>query len=266
MLLKGAVLPLLAWFAAVYVARGLARAETRADLPRRLAQLALMAVIAGAMLLPYMASSQRIFGVPYYNVNTTFYLWYDSWAEAEAGTKAHGDRVGWPDMPADELPSLSRYLATHTAADMLTRVGDGLERSYRRHCAGDDSYGYCKYIAVYGAAALAVVAANRDEAARRLRRHGWLAVFAAGYVVLTLLLAAWWVPINAGRRFMLPALLPLLFSLAVVIHLPGWRPLPLRLWRPVRLTTLFDAGVLALVVADAYLALAANVGVVAGGD
>ena len=35
-----------------------------------------------------------MFGQYFYNVNSTFYIWYDEWGDAIKGARAHGDRVG----------------------------------------------------------------------------------------------------------------------------------------------------------------------------
>ena len=50
----------------------------------------------------------------FYNVNSTFYVWYDTWEEVENGTKLCGDRVGWPKMPEEEIPSFSKYIESHS--------------------------------------------------------------------------------------------------------------------------------------------------------
>ncbi len=59
-----------------------------------------LAVSFLGVLSPYLLNSKRVFGQYFYNVNTTFYLWYDDWPAATVGTYAHGDGVGWPQMPA----------------------------------------------------------------------------------------------------------------------------------------------------------------------
>ena len=61
----------------------------------------------------------------FYNVNSTFYVWYDTWEEVENGTKLYGDRVGWPNMPDEDIPSLSKYLEEHTLGDVLLKIVNG---------------------------------------------------------------------------------------------------------------------------------------------
>ena len=64
-----------------------------------------------AVEYPHISNSKRIYGHYFYNVNSTFYIWYDSWDDVMQGTRVHGDRVGWPDMPEDQIPSGSLWAA-----------------------------------------------------------------------------------------------------------------------------------------------------------
>lgn len=61
----------------------------------------------------------------FYNVNSTFYVWYDTWEEVENGTKLYGDRVGWPKMPEEEIPSFSKYVESHSLKDIINRFTKG---------------------------------------------------------------------------------------------------------------------------------------------
>ena len=78
------------------------------------------------LLSPYLIESKAKYGAYFYNVNTTFYIWYDSWDEAKAGTLAAGDHLGWPDLPDEEIPSLQKYLDEHSAVEILHRFRDGV--------------------------------------------------------------------------------------------------------------------------------------------
>ena len=63
----------------------------------------------------------------FYNVNTTFYVWYDSWEQVESGTKKYGDRVGWPDIDESLIPSASKYLQSHTVNEIIERLFFGIK-------------------------------------------------------------------------------------------------------------------------------------------
>lgn len=116
-LIKASVLPTLLLATPLLIIRGMTRGQNdeagpgSASLrqPRRVLHNAACAlVLLGCFLVvvfPYIRTSKERFGRYFYNVNSTFYMWYDSWDEAERGTKAHGDRDGWPNMPADQIPS-----------------------------------------------------------------------------------------------------------------------------------------------------------------
>ena len=57
----------------------------------------------------------------FFNVNSEFYIWADSWDEIVEGVRANNDRIGWPTMDENELPSLSKYIAEHTISDVYER-------------------------------------------------------------------------------------------------------------------------------------------------
>ncbi|MCE7984836.1 MAG: hypothetical protein DYG89_26995 [Caldilinea sp. CFX5] len=123
-LTKASILPGLALFLAFAGLRWgwtalQCRNPAQGGLPQRLLSHLLPVLLVGVCFLltvyPYISTSKRVFGHYFYNVNSTFYMWYDSWEEAKQGTRAHGARVGWPDMPPEEIPSLRKYLREHTA-------------------------------------------------------------------------------------------------------------------------------------------------------
>ena len=77
---------------------------------------------------PYLIENYEKFdGHLFYNVNTTFYVWYDSWEEVESGTKLYGDRVGWPDMPEENIPSFKNYINEHSFGEIINRFVIGFK-------------------------------------------------------------------------------------------------------------------------------------------
>ncbi len=132
------------------------------------AGLLFAAVVATAVFLavlsPYLLTNKRVFGQYFYNVNTTFYIWYEDWPHASVGTIRHGDGVGWPAMPADQLPSASRYWREHTvgqiAAASRRGFADMAERSYK-------TYWYFNYVLVYLAFALVLAVKRRGRPSPR---------------------------------------------------------------------------------------------------
>ncbi len=63
---------------------------------------------------PYLYNSKKIYGYAFYNVNSTFYIWCDSFQQAKDNVRNYDDRRAYPDIPPDKVPSAQRYLATHT--------------------------------------------------------------------------------------------------------------------------------------------------------
>jgi hypothetical protein len=78
-----------------------------------------------AVLYPYISNSKRVFGQWFYNVNSTFYVWYDDWPSASVGTYKDGDGVGWPTTPPDQIPTPRTYLRDHTAGQIANRFLTG---------------------------------------------------------------------------------------------------------------------------------------------
>jgi hypothetical protein len=221
-LTKASILPGLILFAVLGLTRAAWLWQTpRENKPVRVAakrQAVSVGIVLATFLLtisPYLITSQRVFGHAFYNVNSTFYMWYDTWPEAMRGTVAHNDRVGWPDLPADSLPTVSQYLREHTVSDVVHRVYDGLSVLFGRSV---HVYGYWKYALFYGLLALAAALAAPRRTATLLRGHPFTVLFATGYFVGYTLLYAWYVPIAQGNRLLLAILLPFLTVAGLILH------------------------------------------------
>jgi hypothetical protein len=179
-----------------------------------LVNLALVVVIFLLTISPYIYTSKRAFGSYFYNVNSTFYIWYNSWAEAENGTRLHGDSKGYPQMPPEEIPSLQKYLREHTAQQIFDRFWNGIDRVF--YIAGQ-SYGYLKYIVLYTSVVVIISLINWQNTMAIARQHWAVLLFLLLYFVSYLLLYAWYVPIASGNRFTLAQFMPVMFFLAAVL-------------------------------------------------
>lgn len=166
------------------------------------------------VIFPYIKNSWYRFGSPFYNVNSTFYMWYDSWNEAKWGTNAHWDSIGWPDMPEDSIPSVSNYLSSHSTGDIIQRVTDGakivISRVYQ-------SYGYHKYILLLSVMLLVGIVLNRDRVRYEFRVASERLIFIILYFAIYFLLYFWYAPIASGNRLILAQFLPLLFILSIAV-------------------------------------------------
>jgi hypothetical protein len=211
---------------------------------------------------PYLNESKRVFGQYFYNVNSTFYVWYDTWEQAKAGTRAHGDREGWPDMPADQIPSLSKYLREHSPRQIADRFLHGAQEVTRNVAR---SYGYAKYVLIYAAALIAAIVWQRRRAAELVRRHAFLIAFLVLYFAGYSLLYAWYSSIAAGNRLVLAQFIPLLFTLSMGLQ-SLLRGVKVHAGRPLDALTGVNLLVLAVLVVDIALVLAFRVGRMEGGS
>jgi hypothetical protein len=257
-LTKAGALPLVGIFLAVYGLRELFRlfrawsGARRAGLRRFLARAAVAAAMTAcllAVLYPYISNNKRVFGRYFYNVNTTFYVWYDNWAQASVGTILHGDGVGWPTLPPSEIPSFAGYWHSHTARQILDRLAGGVRdmivRSYH-------TFWYFKYVTMYLAFAGALIVANPQVAAGVARRRAPLAAFLAVYALVYAAGVAFYEPVSGTgtTRFLLVHLAPLMFALSYLFTRTPLRDAGVRIGPAIATTVHFQLFVLATLAFD----------------
>jgi len=175
------------------------------------ASVALVAVIAFLLIAgPYLRECKRDFGRYLYNVNSTFFVWCDSWAEASAFAKRYDIEHHYPDAPPDEIPSASRYWQTHSAGRIAARFRYGASALtglvYRS--------AYLKYLAMVAIVA-GFVAWKRRRLLKTMRQEHWLlvcfcALVAGGYLTVY----AWYALVAYGDRFVLSLVLPAAYALS----------------------------------------------------
>ena len=180
----------------------------------------ILAVFFATFLLtmyPYISTSKKLFGHYFYNVNSTFYIWYDSFDDAVKGTRGHGDRVGWPQMPPDQIPSAKKYFQEHSFNQIAKRLLKGLiivpARAYF-------SYGFFKYICLYFLICILIIIKDYQKfwTLFKKRRNFILFLYTASYFWGYYLLYAFYTPIASGIRFALALFLPALFCMFYFIH------------------------------------------------
>lgn len=229
----------------------------------RWGSLLLLLVVFTGIIYPYISKSKRVYGHYFYNVNSTFYMWYDSWEEAQQGTHAHGDRHGWPDMPPELIPSPAKYLREHTTAQILGRISDGARVVIER-CM--NSYGFFNYVLIYAGFALLLVALNLRRSIELVRKHLFLTLFLLSFFVVYFLLYAWYVPIDAGERFILSLFLPFMFTAStIIVQLSKGSSVKFRATR-VPLLSLFNTIVLFVISVDIYFVLTHKILTMNGGS
>ncbi len=232
-LAKATALPILGLYLLISAAAALSQCVSTLLLERHKRQ-AWLSVLAGQSLPPllalltfvcvtgvYLIHLKQTFGSYAYNVNTNFYIWYDSWAEVERGTRAYGDRVGWPTMAPEDIPNLRWYLARHSTDDVLARLTTGLRGGLRNTIEG---FGVLRYEVIYTLALLTACLTQPQKALALALRYWHVVLFAAGYLLFCMLGAAWFYSIQTGPRFIMTLYMPILFGCAAVLHRAFGRP------------------------------------------
>ncbi|RPJ85137.1 MAG: hypothetical protein EHM13_02000 [Acidobacteria bacterium] len=218
-LTKAAILP----FAALFLVFGVGHSVTwwrlrpmPAALLSSLAKTAVplvFAVVFLAVFYPYASNSKRVFREYFYNVNSTFYLWCDNWAQAASGPFSHGDHVGRPQMRKSELPGPAKYWKEHTLRQIADRIRGGfldmVVRSYQ-------TFWYFKYVALFAAFGLVLLATRLTEVRAVLAESPAVVFFSVLYLATYLLLTAFYHPISGTgtTRFLLTHVAPALFLLS----------------------------------------------------
>jgi hypothetical protein len=214
-LTKASVLPGVLVFVVFYPLDALWRGRREKWSPfNRILIAVLLAAGYLAVITPYILQSKKMFGSYFYNVNSTYYMWCDSWTEAKSLTGAAGDRKRLPDLPPDKIPSLSNYLKTHTIGEVIMRPIKGLSTVFN---SMKRAYGYLGPSLGYLAFALVLVGLKWRLVWRLVARRPIPLLALTAYFCGYYLLIAWYSQIINGNRFILGLFLPFLFTVSVVI-------------------------------------------------
>ena len=213
--------------------RSLNREQVQQILYHALAPLAVFMIL----LFPYFQESKDRYGTYFYNVNTTFYMWYDSWNEAKNGTRLAGDGSGWPDMPHEEIPSLSKYLNEHSSDEIIDRFRRGIIQILKSGCYEKNSryrYGYCSQVGL----SLIILGISlpmllfKSTQPRNSTRYIPVVWYILLFFSLYALSFIWYMPlIGEGPRTVLALLIPLLWTIGLAVHSPRIQSLQFTLFQ-----------------------------------
>jgi hypothetical protein len=202
-----------------------------------------------AVLSPYLATNKRLYDRYFFNVNSTFYVWYDDWPKASVHIRDLGDGQRWPDIPDRDLPGPGRYWREHSIGHIARRVASGFQDmavvSYR-------TYNFLWYLIVYGGAVAVLAGVERRRMGAMLRDHAWLSLFLVAYAALYLFATAFYYPISGTgtARFLMAHLLPLFFVLSRVLSSERFSAC---VWTPFGLTVTparVQAGIMVMLAID----------------
>lgn len=200
--------------------------ETRAYLTL-ISRAAAPTLIFVFLLFPYFNESKERYGHFLYNVTTTFYIWYDSWDEAKQGTRAAGDRLGWPDLPAEEIPSLAKYLDEHSVSEIVHRFQSGARNFIEKACTSAGSpqrLGYCGHLGVGLLILIASVAGSNGRLGSNANVTSIQTGLFLALVFSAYLLSSFWAwPITMGPRVTLTLLIPYFWTVGLMLETPRLR-------------------------------------------
>jgi hypothetical protein len=212
------VLPALALWTVTFLAEIVWRRKQSSDISvktgRSVGMLALVLATFLAVVFPYISTSKRIYGQYFYNVNSTFVIWCDSSTQAWVFLSVHGDKDQWRELPADQLPSLSKYWREHSGAQIARRLMRG---SFHLATQNAIPIGYYKFVVALAVAAAILWARRRTKARQLLAEKPFATIFCALFFFCYFLLYAWYDAIINDSRFVLSIFLPFLFVVSLFV-------------------------------------------------
>ena len=217
-LTKASILPGMFCFLVFYILDGIWAGRKKSASPKQNLLKALSAILLVAVFVvvvgPYLNKSKELYGSYLHNVNSTHYIWCDSWKEAVAITEKAKAAGGWKNLPADEIPSPANYWRTHSPAEIAARLGKGVSRVFE---SMSKSYGYFPFLIGMTASALLLALARHRLVWRQFKKRPFpilaLLCYFGGYFVLI----AWYSQIIMGNRFILVLFLPYVFTLMMFL-------------------------------------------------
>ena len=169
------------------------------------------------ILSPYLIENKKIYNKFFYNVNTNFYMWYDSWAEVVKGTRAHGDTLGWPDMPKEMIPGPAKYLKEHTFKQIINRQKLGL---FFQMTILTRTYAAIPFSFILLSLLLSIylILVERKSSLIFLKDNLVPFLFVIIYIFIHINIFAWYMLIEYSPRFIFSLFLPFLFVTFMVIE------------------------------------------------
>jgi hypothetical protein len=186
---------------------------------------------------PYLWNSYKVFGDPFYNVQSKYYMW------AEISDKETVDRkedekhwlqsLGIENSLADlkpedkaRLPTAAKYWKKHSWKEIEKRLLKGIDMMF--DMAFDDYTALYFFIALWAGIALFVATWRWDETLRGFAAWHWEMAYVVALLTTFCYLYGWFVPMRVGPRLLLSVtLVAPAFCVALIYHYLKDRPLKL---------------------------------------
>ncbi len=225
-LTKASMLPLVGVVGVALAVRAvvaIARHRDGAAAIRHLVEGVVLVLCFLVVMFPYISNSKRVFGHYFYNVNSTFYVWYDDWPAASVGTYKDGDGKGWPTTPPDQIPSAGKYLREHSVGQIAGRFWKGFVEMFT---VSYSRLWYFKVVTMYVLFAATLVVAGRRHIAALVRADPAVFTFLVLYALVYTAAVSFYQPISGTTlRMLLVHVAPFLFAVSRLAAAPGLRDL-----------------------------------------
>lgn len=191
-------------------------------------------VIAGLVTLtaylapmsPYLYTSWKLFGDPFHNVQSKYYMWAEDVHQKHEMQKMGLDRDlstvdkdgdGKIDDP-DSLPTAKNYWKQHTWEQIKKRFIRGVSMMFTNNF---DEYTAIHWLQILWAGIVVWAASRRwNEAVFGLWSWKWSILFLAGFLTALVYLFGWFTPLKVGPRLLNSiSLVPLFFCMAATAYL-----------------------------------------------
>ncbi|HVF72046.1 MAG TPA: hypothetical protein VM940_10615 [Chthoniobacterales bacterium] len=200
-----------------------------------------------AVIFPYIQTSKRIYGSYFYNVNSTFVMWFDSSTDAFKFLRAY-DKESWRQLPPDQIPSASKYWREHSVGQIARRLWRGLLNLATQNAM---AIGYYKYAVAFATAVLILMFRRPTRWRAILVEQPFAALFCVLFFAAYSVLYAWYDMIVNDTRFVLSIFLPFIFVAGILIfRVANDSTFPI-FWRRWRSAEFFPRLLLALAAIDA---------------
>jgi hypothetical protein len=224
-------------------------ADQRAGAWRRAGMLLIVIATFLAVIFPYIQTSKRIYGQYFYNVNSTFVIWCDTWPQAWEFLSAHGDKDQWRSLPPEQLPSFSKYWREHSISQMAWRLTRG---SWNQVTQNAMAIGYYKLAMAFLVAGVALSMRDRARTCQLVAENRFPAAFCILFFCGYFVLYAWYQTLVADTRFILALFLPSAFAASLfLLRLAKDRTIPLA-GRRLPFEQFFPALLIALSLVDVF--------------
>ena len=143
----------------------------------------------------------------FYNVNSEFHIWADSWEEIVNGVRANNDRIGWPTMEESELPSFSKYVSEHTLSDVINTFSYGFKSIGSDYFSLNKLGSHITFVLI-SIVLLIIYLANKGNLFYLLKPSYFdmITILTVGFIIVS---SAFMSYISTGLRYTLPIAIPL---------------------------------------------------------